>query len=457
MEDDRFYDMPEAISNNFSMESPNEGVEIYKGRFTLKDGDKELVVDGELQFKWFPRPGVYFSGDLYTQGSLILLRGLESFNQLFVDGIYWGKIFTTDLRTPFGSSKPQIISGHFYDNLIVGDSSIPVTSINFSIPNLKEMVGASIKKDKHSFQGRIELEDKDFIITIDKKINYKDLYKNLKKTSGYALLYNGSIKSKKGGISFKELEELRLCIAVFLTFLNGRRTHPLLFQGIYEEEVIWKDYTDYLIDSYNYCKSWSLIHLKEFDRDYLNSLWINYRKLWKRGKDTQNFLNTLVHWYGEANNRAGSINGAIIFAQTGLELIYNWWIVEEKGMIAGRDSRNLSAANKIRLILSQLNLSTEIPEAFNDFKDVQQEINSQGDEAPETFVYIRNALVHSREGKRKALEEINIRARNEALELSLWYLELSLLKILDYEGYYLNRCINDPIRQKERVPWVEGN
>lgn len=457
MDKDTFHDIPEAISNNFSMESPNEEIVIHEGEFILKNADRQVIVDGILKFKWFPIPRVYFNGDLYTQDSLILLRGLESFNQLFVDGIYWGKIFTTDLKTRFGSFKPSIISGHFYDNLIVGDPSIPVTSINFSIPNLREMFGAFIKSGKDSFQGRIELRDEDFTIIIDKKKNYKDLHKKLKKTSGYALLYNGSIKSRKGGVSFKELEELRLCIAVFLTFLNGRRTHPLLFQGIYEEEVKWVDYTDYLIDSYNYCKSWSLTHLKEFDRDYLNSLWINYRKLWKRGKDTQNFLNTLVHWYGEANNRAGSINGAIIFAQTGLELIYNWWIVEEKGMIIGKDSEDLKAANRIRLILSQLNISTEIPKDFKSLKKVQKQRKIQGDEAPEIIVFIRNAVVHSNEGKRKALEEIKALARNEALELSLWYLELSLMKILDYEGYYLNRCINDPIRQKERVPWVEGN
>ncbi len=457
MDKDKFHDIPEAISNNFSMESPNEEIVIHEGEFTLKNADKKAVVDGIIKFKWFPIPRVYFEGELETQNSSMLMKDLLSFNELFIDGIYWGKTSTTELRSSIGPSRPSNISGHFYGDLIVGDSSIPVTSINFSIPNLKEIFGETIEIDTYAYLGRITLEDEDLIITIDKKKDYQALFKNLRKTSGYILLYNGSIKSRKGSISYKELEELRLCIAVFFTFLNGRRIHPLLFQGIYEEEVKWTDYAGELFEAYKDCKSWSLRHLRVKDSDYLNSLWISFRKLWKRGKETQNFLSTIVQWYAEANNRAGLINGAIIFAQTGLELIYNWWIVEEKGMIAGRDSRNLSAANKIRLILSQLNLSTEIPEAFNDFKDVQQEINSQGDEAPETFVYIRNALVHSREGKRKALEEINIRARNEALELSLWYLELSLLKILDYEGYYLNRCINDPIRQKERVPWVEGN
>ncbi|MGB4568690.1 MAG: hypothetical protein WBH96_06955, partial [Dysgonamonadaceae bacterium] len=47
-------------------------------------------------------------------------------------------------------------------------------------------------------------------------------------------------------------------------------------------------------------------------------------------------------WYVEANSNAGFSEGSIILAQTALELIYNWWIVENKKIILGKDSENIS-------------------------------------------------------------------------------------------------------------------
>jgi hypothetical protein len=113
-------------------------------------------------------------------------------------------------------------------------------------------------------------------------------------------------------------------------------------------------------------------------------------------------------------------------AQTALELLYNWWIIENKKMILGKDSENINASNKIRLISSQLNISYSVPSSFTllqKFVDENENIN----DAPEAIVQIRNAIVHSQQEKRKKLDSIHYKAKYEALQLSIWYIEMTLL------------------------------
>jgi len=73
----------------------------------------------------------------------------------------------------------------------------------------------------------------------------------------------------------------------------------------------------------------------------------------------------------------------------------------------------------------------------------------------EAFVQIRNAIVHSQEGKRKKLTKISDNTKYQALQLSLWYIELSLLYVLEFKGKYYNRCSGKLWAGdgEEEVPW----
>ena len=86
-------------------------------------------------------------------------------------------------------------------------------------------------------------------------------------------------------------------------------------------------------------------------------------------------------------------------AQTALELIYNWWIIEKKGLISGKDSESLSASNKLRLVLSQLNVSYSIPQGLSRLEKYAND-NQDIIDGPEVIVQIRNAIVSNLLGKR---------------------------------------------------------
>jgi hypothetical protein len=159
-----------------------------------------------------------------------------------------------------------------------------------------------------------------------------------------------------------------------------------------------------------------------------------------------------IHWYIEANCNSGFVEGSITMVQNALELLYNWLIVEKYKIIKGEDSKNISASNKIRILLSKINIESSIP------KQLDKLINSsdKNSDGPELFTQIRNAIVHSQEEKRQKIYNLEGGVKFQALTLGIWYVELILLFILNYSGEYYNRCSLNPTQQGvEKVPWAK--
>jgi hypothetical protein len=440
---------PTSVTNYIEMSEANKPLLIYEGIFTIKDENKELKIDGNITFDWVPDSGVHFVGNpVDNKSNLFDIFDSKVYLKIFIDNLEFGEGFITHI----GSHIKGVISSY----AVYGDKSISVDQVLFSVPNLREFMGNGIKSkiDSRStlWRGRIKLENEKYIINIDKEKDYKNLKNQLVAKGGYILMYRGELKSKKGSISFEETKNLFHCLDTFLTFLNGRRTSAIAINGIFEKESKWCDYTNYYVDQYKNVESWTQSH----SIAGIDGLWKNFSKIWEKEED-RDFLTSAIHWYVEANNNSGFAEGSIIMAQTALELIYNWWIIERKEMILGKDAESINAANKIRLLISQLDIGYKIPKAFNKLEEFQKG-ETQILDGPDAVVQIRNAIVHSQQEKRKKLSSIHSRAKYEALQLCIWYIELSLLKILGYNQKYYNRTSNEMVRVKseEDLPWLSN-
>ena len=71
------------------------------------------------------------------------------------------------------------------------------------------------------------------------------------------------------------------------------------------------------------------------------------------------------------------------------------------------------------------------------------------EDAPHAITEIRNSLIHPKD---KSMGDMKA-ALDEAWNLSLWYLEMSILAICGYYGTYSNRLKQPWIGQTEDVPW----
>lgn len=438
-----------AISPILTTEKPNEKIIIYDGEFKLKNSKSEsLIIKGEIYFKWFPHIGPKFKGEVQDNELTISVFSEEKFN-LEIHGNVVSECYISNQNI----GELHTISGGFNNEIILGDKSLTSQKFKFSLLNFEDYLGESIKYETERgvtySRARMLLSNEKFEILIDKDINYKSKYSLLKEDGGFTILYNGEVNILKGSFDYIQISDLMEILGNFLSFVCGKRNTPLFLSAIHEEKILYQDFTGYYNHPYEYRPSWS----NTYTTEYLNSLFQNFYKLWKSNPDNKFFLQSIIHWYTEINCNRGYPEGSLILAQTALELLYNWLIIENKKLILGKDTENLSASNKIRLLISHLSISYEVPTKFNRLEKYRKD--SKLADAVESIVQIRNAIVHSQEEKRKKLSEIDSMTIYESVQLCLWYIELSILYILEFESKYSNRCSKELVKsyKLEATPW----
>jgi len=448
-----YSDIPEIIESPVTMTEPNSVINIFEGPFILKSDEDILQVNGIIYFTWGPDLGVNFTC-IYKDAAKEFLKidAKAEYLDIVIDHLIFGKCLVTGTSTT-NLSNDVAITGTAFQKIIKGDQTIPVEKIRFSIPNLRAFHGLAVKKIKSDgmkgIRGRIILDNEDYQIILDKASDYNELNTALNSRGGYLIQYGGELIYKKGSITFENIHDTLSCFDTFITFLNGRRTSAFFVHGIVNSEVKWIDYTEYPLDSYKQVTTWPQKH----SIDGINKIWGKFYSIWQN-KDDKNFLTSAVHWYVEANGNSGLSEGAIIMAQTALELIYNWLLIENKKILIGKDSENINAANKLRLLLSHLKISYKVPIAFT---QLQKFINDNDIiDAPDAIAQIRNAIVHSQMEKRRKLSAICSKTKFEALQLSIHYIELSLLYILEYSELYFDRCCRAKFAKEgeKRPPWI---
>lgn len=436
---------PVWIDISPEMNEPNEVITVHKGEIILKNGPDQIALNGTLKFQWFPNKGIRFDGRPQENSFEILsFYQTDKDLEIIVDGFNVGRGYITRISdTVKGIIKFPSLK----------DRTVSVEKIRFSVPNLRHIRGLAVRnKESTGFSwSRLIFDTEEYLIHLDSRIDYSEKREKLREQGGFLLLYGGELvpKSKKGSITLDEAKEVFRCFNMFLSFIQGARVSAYFQKGIYHDEVIWENYPSGFVQPYkDGVSSW----IPDEIANELSRFWTSFYKLWfKKGED--DFLNTAIHWYLEANNYSGFVEGSLVMAQNALELIYNWWIVEEKKMIGGKDADNISASNKIRLILSQMNVETGVPKDLAELGALR--IEEENRDGPGRIVQLRNAIVHSQKKKRVEYNAITPDAKHQGLRLSLYYIELALLKILAYNGTFVNRTKKTMLERKsELVPWV---
>jgi len=425
--------LPKIINPSTPFEKPNQKIKIYQGEFKIKTTNEEIIFNGSLEYRWFPNVGVYIDGT--TKPDSKLIQKLKNDN---LDVVIDNHTFGRDLGIIEFSNRR--IQGFIFSPSVLGDRSISVNKVLFAIPNLIDLTPNS----------RIELSDENFKIIIEKRLNFENYQKQLKNFGGYLLLYFGELTSNRNKpIDFSTSENILGELSLFITFINSRRVSILFRKGQFEKDILWQDFTHYENATYQNVFGWVV----PTETDKLNILWGNFRSIYS-SQDGKDFLQNVIQWYIDSMNSFSNVIGGIITAQTALELLFNWLVIEKKKMIIGKDAENINASNKLRLLLAVINVNSETPHKFADLKKYIDD-NSNINDALEAIVSIRNAAVHAQKEKRKKLAEINIETKLQALKLSQKYIELAILYILGYNGNFFDRTFNSVYKIEciQPVPW----
>lgn len=338
---------PEMICHSIVMEEPNQTIPIYSGDFLLRNGDYNMSLNGEIKFDWLPTIKVSFKGIVLESNiNPIRMFHLNSEIELIVGDFVFGKCQISGSLI----NKNTEISGFMIKDPFLGDRTIQVDSIRFTIPNFKNFHSDPIKhtvgEKVHFNRRRLMFTDDEYLIALDGLHNYDSLKEKLSQKGGYIIQYNGEISRRNKPMNYHDIHDILQCLSCFLSFINGRRIATIFHQGIFDNKIIWTDYSGYKNDMYKIVFTWSVWD----DTSNFNEIWNSFKKLWSNEMD-RDFINSAIHWYLEANKNSGYVEGSIILTQIGLELIYNWFVIEKKRIILGKDAENISASNKIRLFV----------------------------------------------------------------------------------------------------------
>lgn len=323
---------------------------------------------------------------------------------------------------------------------------VPLRSVQFSILNFPECYGNQMKwrSDRETSRAipHALVEASGWRIEITGAKNISDVVKTLNQESGYGVTYNGVItRSDQAIFTVKQVESLLKALRTFFSFARGTSCSLALVTGKDQNgEQSFVRWGAHYVAPWNGRRSWFRQHGGD---DILTELFPRFWCLFKSGDEWKRTILRTIDWYLLSNESA--IHAGIILTQAALERL--------SFQILGRGKKRKEPTGEfIRKALEKLNLEPQIPPSCPKLKNLQQ--TNKWDDGPHALVEIRNDLVHPK----NKLGDISHHVHHDAWNLGQWYIEIMLLKILRYQGCYVNRLAswhkdNEAILP---VPWAQN-
>lgn len=422
------------LASSYEWGQPNENLCLYEGGLRLDGHDGE----GEIRFEWLPFPETRF--DVRIPGEALPSPQEQAANVTLevddwtVEATVMGRRWTADAhghRTAFQGSLPS--------TLRLG-SGERLASIDFHLAN-------------YHLLRPIEFDMPDgWKVAIGPVIS-REQREDLKASGGYAITHVGRLtRSDQSPFTAQPAETCLTALGFFLTFTRGGWTMPLLAVGFDDERnVVWRDWggskkIDRWGDDSTWCDPTRPDIVAEASRGFLQR-WND--ALWRE------ILVMAVFWFVIANRHGAGVEGSIVLAQTALELLGWGLLVEERQTMRRQQFDRLAAATKIRNLLTDLGIPTDIPVSLQALTAIATAEN-WGD-GPQAITRLRNAMIHPNARNRGRVLGSPTAARVECGQLGVWYLELAILALTGFSGSYSNRLAQRCVGEVEPVPWAAND
>jgi len=430
------------------MPGVNQEIKLAEGQIKFEPKTLKIKGDAKVFMRFIPKLEIIIEATAYEFfGKLIEENEIEiNFPSIQLST----KLF---IKKSSISKNYKIIAIPHGKPLLIG-SPDKTTKVIFHVLNFPVFLGKSdviiSEKNRSERRGQIILKYNGWQIKITAVRNLRSLFKSLKSEGGYVITHIGEIKRlNKRNFGIEECRKILLALHYFLSFAAGYFTGPILPIGFNENnERLWEEWYKGLKTRYDSeGLSWfDIMHgelLGEVFPGFLNQ-WQN--KIWKEP------VKTAIYWYLRSNMMEGGTDGAIILAQSALELLAYTYCVEDKKIWTYMVFGKKSAAEQIWEMLSSLNIPIDIPPSLINLFTLEKKFNFNWN-GPQAFTEIRNLIVHPGQ-KRKRLVGHDLPLA-EVWKLGLWYIELVLLHLFEHTGVYAERLKNGRwVGDVSTVPWA---
>ena len=304
--------------------------------------------------------------------------------------------------------------------IILGASKRRAKRVLFHLLNFSAVNGAidlTLKSKKRRIQLRAVSGASDLIDALDD-------------FGGHAVTRVGEIT--QSGLDYQTSSRLLDETANFLSFVNGTWATPILPVGFDSQgQRLWEAW------ALGRAASWRSNTQTLIDRrhvDFLPGLYEGFVHLWEV-EHWCRALREVIHWYVHCNSRAAGLEGSIVLGQAALEVLAYTYCVADRGILTEEGVNRLTAADRIRLLLSSLDLPIDVPPAVPNL--LRRAKAENWADTPHGLARVRNTIIHPK-GSHRPLKFTSSELF-EAWNLTLWYVELVLLRLFSHSGPYVNR------------------
>jgi hypothetical protein len=451
-----------ALKPIYLTKKPNQPIQLYEG--SLEITQKGIVKRGigNVCVGWFPSPDINFEFSTDDEWLYEFDNSEASLKLLELTTPVTVKIYILTVSECF-------ISGclRSRESLLL-QSEQDLSYLMFHLINFQDFRGTSISvatsEVRRFWCGRVVLEAGGWIVTIDTLESLRDIMKSLKDQGGYAITHVGKFeRSDKGAFTAEKAEDILTALYHFLSFSSGGlRTLPILPVGYdVNGENVWERWlSNYIATPWQSVYSW----FPDPDGQSLNKAFPGFLRRWQSNIWNEP-IRLAIQWYLDSKAKARSVQGSIILIQTVLELLAWVFLVEEAGVsrkdLEDKHNKNYnSTSKKINRLFEALSVPQEIPHSLDELIKFNSTLKESNKNGSYTLSELRNNIIHAAPENREKFRNTSFETMIEALELGLWYVELVLLRLFDYQGHYFNRVLKSPLSREGlfhdnivAVPW----
>ncbi|MBA2312950.1 MAG: hypothetical protein H0V97_09160 [Actinobacteria bacterium] len=397
-------------------QSASEDILLFEGQMSLTPGDQgePITAEGRVWFKWEPSPRPYFG--LHSNDAQLIFGREEATVVLHPDEV---QLATSNVA--IGGAGEFPVHGTI-ERVSLGDAESPLASVMFHVTNFTNYAGGSLSFDVGEWR-----------ITITPASGITSLIAELRYRGGFGITHIGKIERQDGGVFVADdVTGLLSFLFLLLSFARGLWTGPILPLGIGANgQVVWQSWGSWKLGRWRGMPTW-------FDELIPNALGAIAPEFWRRWEDPQwhRPLQTLVSSLVETNTTP-STEVRLLIIQTTLELLSWMLLVETQQVHNRRKFDKLSAADKIRALLSHYDVGYAIPQELAALSSLTSARRYK--DGPDACTQLRNGLVHPHEKGRRRVETLLVQEKFEAAQLLHWFAEVVFLKDLGYSGKYGNR------------------
>ncbi|RDY28386.1 hypothetical protein CHL78_005655 [Romboutsia weinsteinii] len=426
-----------TISSEYLTYNIDEDIIIYDGKFCIYL-DKKYKCIGKMIYKMTPPMSIDFKAEI------ILSEEIDEHLALDYDDAILEVYGYKPISISINHINDSSIEGYINDNHVKSKNTC-VEYLDFHIINLDKLPGKLIKQEDKLFAGRLEFELNDFIITIDKRYDYrKELSEELRSISGTIITHIGRIQRKdKRPFKTNNINKYLDRISSSLSFMCGRYVDICLAKGYINDTNVYRLWRENVITPFKFVPTWcdTLSNYHNIEK-YLSLMC-------KKLEDAYygEAIKHVIDWYIESLGNA-TIENNIISIQIALETLSYVVLVEQHKILNDEEFDVNNSSKNIRMLLDICN----IPYGKDELNIFDESIKSRFIDGVDITVYFRNKIVHpSRKGYRAILE---LEDMWNIIQIGTKYIELVILSIIGYKGEYSNRLKNRCYGEVEVVPWA---